>query len=113
MNMTQKKIVEAEITIHDLVKVPPNEAIATMLCRFFVLYKLMSDVADMVAALPGLAYLSAYSSPSATNRNSVNFQGGSCTKLQREVVTTISFTSYETGNASSLPYDKHHLARTR
>jgi hypothetical protein len=28
MKMTQKKIVEAEITIHDLVKVPPNEAIA-------------------------------------------------------------------------------------
>jgi hypothetical protein len=27
MKMTQKKMVEAEITIHDLVKVPPNEAI--------------------------------------------------------------------------------------
>jgi hypothetical protein len=28
MNMTQKKMVEAEITIQDLEKVPPNEAIA-------------------------------------------------------------------------------------
>jgi hypothetical protein len=28
MKMTQKKMVEAEIAIHDLVKVPPNEAIA-------------------------------------------------------------------------------------
>jgi hypothetical protein len=28
MNMTQKKMVDAEITIQDLVKVPPNEAIA-------------------------------------------------------------------------------------
>jgi hypothetical protein len=37
MNMTQKKIVEAEISIHDLVKGPPNKAIAKMLCRFFVL----------------------------------------------------------------------------